>query len=589
MDDEELAKLPIFPRGNVWWVRKKVPVDLARYPGEQVRKTLDTEDRRVAVSLYPAVLAEIERGFARTRAELHERGNVAGALALGKLELLSRAEIEGLVRDWWDDRKAASLSRLPDPTDRVAVEDALQLLDEDAGDLDAFNPGRGDAALHAADQLLVKAGMASRPRRFGSQKTELLFPRVNRESAQYAYLCELVARALQSENAQVRDRLAGRQSAQFDPLFHPAGVPLPGGVEQADVGHRVSDLIALYRAERTALHGEESTERKYRLLFAVMEEVIGADLPVRSIKRQHCIEVLTFLKAFPPNKVKRKKLRDLSLRGAVEYAQAHNLPGLAPNTVGGYMQNFAAILRWAERADFGVKAVVVQGLVERGDPQVKRRGFEADELKKLFGALRVFRENVPSRFWVPALSAYTGARAGEICQLHASDVIEVNGVPCLNLSVFDAKGVRAADKRLKTSSSERIVPLHKTLVDAGFLRFAQKQKDGERLFPELEPGTKGSYSHGFSKWFGRFKRGVGFHERSLVFHSFRHGFRDACRRAEIPEETALALGGWAAINQATRYGDRAAVPVLERAVQKIEYGDFDLTAFQSGDDPPAAR
>jgi integrase len=310
-----------------------------------------------------------------------------------------------------------------------------------------------------------------------------------------------------------------------------------------------------------------------------MEEVIGADFPVHAIKRQHCVEVLTFLRAFPPNKGKRKVLRDLSLKGAMEYALANNLPGLAPNTVASYMQNFAAILRWAERADFGVKAAMVHGLVERGDPQTKRRGFEGHELTKLFRALAAFREEKPSRFWVPALAAYTGARAGEICQLHPSDIIEVNGVPCLNLSIFDAMGVRTADKRLKTASSERIVPLHKMLLDAGFLRFAERQSNAERLFPELKPGAKGTYSHGFSKWFGAYKRSVGFEERSLVFHSFRHGFRDACRRAEIPEETAMALGGWAAINQATRYGDRAAVPVLNRAIQKIEYGDFDLTAL----------
>ncbi|MBX3485782.1 site-specific integrase [Phenylobacterium sp.] len=578
MDDDELTKLPIFRRGNVWWVRKKVPVDLARYPGEQVRKTLDTEDGREAVRRYPEALAKIERGFAQTRAELHKRGKVAGALALGRLELLNRSEIEGLVRDWWDERKAATLGRLPDPTDRIATEDALQLLDEDAGDFDAFNPGHGEPAQHAADQLLVRAGMAARPRRVGGSRTQVRFPNVNRDSAQYAYLRELVARALRSENALAQDHLTGKQNAHHDPLFHPNGTPLPGQAQPGE-GHRVSDLIAVFRAEREALYGVESTARKYDLLFDVMEEVIGRDLPVRSIKRQHCVEVLTFLKTFPSNKMKKKALRDLSLRDAVEYARVHNLASLAPNTVGSYMQNLTAILRWAERGDWGVRVALAEGLIDRRSAQVKRRGFEPDELRKLFTALSVFKTTSPAKFWVPALAAFTGARAGEICQLRAADVIEVNGVACLNLSEFDAGGERAADKRLKTAASERMVPLHKTLLDAGFLEFVEKQKGETRLFSELRAGSKGSYSHGFSKWFGRFKKGVGFSGRALVFHSFRHGFRDACRRAEIPEETALALGGWAGINQATNYGDRSAVPVLEKAVQKIEYGDFDLMEF----------
>jgi uncharacterized protein DUF6538 len=123
MDDGELAKPPIFRRGNVWWVRKRVPVDLARYPGEQMRKSLHTEARREAVGLYPRALAEIERDFARTRAELHKQGNVAGALALGKLELLGRADIEHLVATWWTQRQArqqASLGRLETEGEREA-------------------------------------------------------------------------------------------------------------------------------------------------------------------------------------------------------------------------------------------------------------------------------------------------------------------------------------------------------------------------------------------------------------------------------------------------------------------------------------
>jgi len=61
---------------------------------------------------------------------------------------------------------------------------------------------------------------------------------------------------------------------------------------------------------------------------------------------------------------------------------------------------------------------------------------------------------------------------------------------------------------------------------------------------------------------------------SLVLHSFRHGFRDACRAAGIPEETARALGGWAADNHAARYGGM--VPVLNRPIRKLRFGGFQL-------------
>ena len=143
-------------------------------------------------------------------------------------------------------------------------------------------------------------------------------------------------------------------------------------------------------------------------------------------------------------------------------------------------------------------------------------------------------------------------------------------------SEFGADGRRLPDKRVKTLTSERIVPLHKALIDAGFLDFAASRSTSDRLFPDLQLGPDGRYSHGFSKWFGAFKRGCGFTEPSLVFHSFRHGFRNVCRDAEIGEEAAHALGGWTHINQASRYGDRAMVPVLNRAVQKLSFGEFVL-------------
>lgn len=342
---------------------------------------------------------------------------------------------------------------------------------------------------------------------------------------------------------------------------------------EGDEVRTVRDLIAEYRAERESKHGKESTDRKYGLLFRIMEEVLGADTPVPAIGRPQCIEVLNFLKRMPPNATKR--FPRLSLAQAVAKAEAEGLKGLAANTVASYMQNFVAVLTWATNAGWGVK-VSTQGLVPERKAEVKRRGFDPDELRKLFAALEPFQKSDPTKYWVPALALFTGARAGEICQLRVEDVVDVKGVRCLNLSEFDADGHRVEDKRLKTATSERYVPLHPALIEAGFLDFVEGRDAKTRLFPDLQPGPKNSYSHNFSKWFGAFKKRLGFVQRSLVFHSFRHGFRDACRDAEIAEETSRALGGWAAIDQATRYGNRGMVPVLDRAMRKIEFGDFCL-------------
>jgi integrase len=335
----------------------------------------------------------------------------------------------------------------------------------------------------------------------------------------------------------------------------------------------VRQLIAAYRTEREREHGKESTDRKYGHIFRALEEVLGSETPIRGVTRASCRAVRDLLERVPANSS--KKYPGLALRDAAEVGQRGGAPRLAPNTVGSYMNNLSAMLNWAVNEEW-LERNPAKGLISKDKPTVQRRGMTPDELQVIFRALMGEREALPWRFWVPALALFTGARAAELCQLLVTDVVEVHGTSCLDLSEFDQAGARVSDKSLKTATSKRFVPVHPQLVAAGFLEFvtAAREEGRERLFPDLVRGPKDSYSHELSKWFGRFMDDVGLTQPALVFHSFRHGFRDACRFADIAEDTARALGGWAGNNQAAAYGDRGAVPVLNRAINKISFGDF---------------
>lgn len=558
-----MAKYPgLYQRGGVWYVRKRVPVDLLHIEArDQVRLSLETSVRQEAIKRYPFKLSEIERGFDQLRRDHRGRSKMEQALRTGRLEALSWPDLGELASEWWDRRTKSRMGTLQDVDD---VPELIAQIDDDLSRAISPGPEHGAVIESLVDRLLVEAGVPAYPVRAGAMRTHTLRPEVDRSTAQYGYLRDLVRRAVEQETAMAKDYLVGRRSAHTDPIFNPSGVLPP-----AD-GRRLKHLVAEYRAEREALHGKESTDRKYGLLFRVLEEVLGGDLPVSKIARAGCVEVRTFLQALPPNATKR--FPKLTLTQAVELARAERLPGLAPNTVGSYMQNLSAILRWAERDGWGAMPAT-SGLIESRAPQVKRRGFEPDELSRLFDALEAFQTVEPSKYWIPALALYTGARAGEIIQLRTEDVVRIGDIHCLELSEFDAAGRRVESKHLKTEASERFVPLHPRLIEAGFLVFAAQCSGC--LFPDFVK-AHGGYSSRFSKWFGRFKKTVGFDQPALVFHSFRHGFRDACRDADIPEETAQALGGWAGINQATRYGNRGRVPNLDRALRKIEFGTFRL-------------
>jgi hypothetical protein len=73
----------------------------------------------------------------------------------------------------------------------------------------------------------------------------------------------------------------------------------------------------------------------------------------------------------------------------------------------------------------------------------------------------------PAQWWLPAPALFTGARSQELAQLHGQDVEEVSGVCDIHIAArFDGQ-------RLKNRQSKRFVPLHPTLLDAGFLNYVE--------------------------------------------------------------------------------------------------------------------
>lgn len=572
MSGTDLARYPnLWKRGTRYYVRVRVPADLRLVEKrEHVVISLRTSDYREAIRGYRDVHGQIERRFELQRAEVAARDTLSITLGKGQLDRLTDHQIEGLVRDWFETR--AHLRR---PIARAGEEmELLLLLQEDARDLDEIDPAVADVTHAAADQLLADAGVPVGRRRVGRGR-----PVVERNSRQYRYLFELVGRALRAENAMAQQFLLGRPIAQIDPLLN-SDRPSPSEFGSGRQGRSLAELIDAYRKDRERAHGLESTDRKYAHIFRALKEALGPDKHVADINRRDCRAVRDFLETVPKNAT--KHYPKLSLADAAKAGAREGRPCLAPTTVASYMNNLCALLNWAVHEEW-INRNPAKGLVERRRAQVRRRGFSPDELKALFSALALLRRAQPERFWVPALALYTGARAGEICQLQAGDVIEVEGVWCINLSEFGADGRRVDDKTLKTDASERIVPLHPQLLAAGFRTYVSEclKVGQDRLFPTLVAGPKGTYSHEFSKWFGRFRRSIGLGQPALVFHSFRHGFRDACRLAHIPEETARALGGWAATNQAARYGDRGMVHVLDQAVRKLDFGGFRLADYVS--------
>ena len=78
-----------------------------------------------------------------------------------------------------------------------------------------------------------------------------------------------------------------------------------------------------------------------------------------------------------------------------------------------------------------------------------QRYFTADEMNLMLGdALKKesLEPDKPERYWTTLISAYSGARLNEICQLDVKDIQEFDGIWTINLNA------NSADMSLKTRS-----------------------------------------------------------------------------------------------------------------------------------------
>lgn len=156
-------------------------------------------------------------------------------------------------------------------------------------------------------------------------------------------------------------------------------------------------------------------------------------------------------------------------------------------------------------------------------------------------------------------------------QLHRSDLQCVDGI-----WVFDINRAEDDDKKVKTETSLRQVPVHQMLIDLGLLERRDDSSLGKRLFPDLRPGQNGFYSHNFSKWWSRYGQTFGFRGEKKVFHSFRHLFTDALRDLEAPDYVLKAILGHSDKSITANYGHGAKLAVRQSYVDRVR---FDVVAL----------
>ena len=144
-------------------------------------------------------------------------------------------------------------------------------------------------------------------------------------------------------------------------------------------------------------------------------------------------------------------------------------------------------------------------LRKKNKASTERDKFTEQELKKIFSKKDYLYTTLPfikkgkyANYWIPLIGVFSGMQANEICSLYIDNVRESSGNHREKRWCFDIlEELNRPQKKLKNLSSRRVVPIHETLLDLGFIDFIKLLKSvkypnrewkEKRLFEELPFG-----------------------------------------------------------------------------------------------------
>jgi integrase len=239
--------------------------------------------------------------------------------------------------------------------------------------------------------------------------------------------------------------------------------------------------------------------------------------------------------------------------------------GISPTTVSlGDLAGVRSILGWAVQSTL-VPSITVNVAADVKQKKGKRKstgtkGFTLKEANTILGATletaseRMTETGAAARRWVPWICAYSGARVGEVGQLHADNVFEDETpdgdfIWCMRLTPEDGS--------IKTGEA-RIVPLHPHVLEQGFLNYVKKRK-GKPLFYDPARGKGSELGHRQSDKVGEriavWVRKLGIVRDVQPSHAWRHRFETLGRALDIRSDVVDSITGHTPDSTAAEYGD----------------------------------
>ena len=348
------------------------------------------------------------------------------------------------------------------------------------------------------------------------------------------------------------------------------GTPNEAAKAVADtVSPSLSAILERWKVETVP---SDTSYESFRNTVRRFEELHGP-VPVSNIERRHVREFADAIANFPASS--RADVRSADIKGALAIATKEKLAPIQRKTRDKHLSTIKALIRFAADQGFlnddPLKSYNPTKAGKKLDKQHKgssRRPFTVQELHQLIHANCSIRSMEEDDFWIPLVALFSGMRVEEICQLTLTDVRLQSDILLFDVNDHD-------EKRLKNTSSRRLVPVHAQLLDIGFKDFISKSP-GPRVFQSLKADSRGKFSGAYEKRFSRIlRKSAGIGDRQVTFHSLRHSFADACRNLDgtqtTPQPILERLMGHAPSNAISAgYGHGYDLEKLNKWLQKID-------------------
>jgi integrase len=510
------------PTTGYYYFRKVVPTALREAVGlVEIRRSLDTKDPTLAKELHSIVALEVSAEWRRLRGMVASRPGEPEIVLLS----LSQKEAHALAGEFYREFVAAH-----EEAPGAARDWVVQLMS-----LDACLP-IGKRSFESTPKPWNYGMMPelTAMRQFGGQVQEFLTRRgMALDTKSFRMVCSAFALAMRDAAARLKANAEGdyspdRAAERFPPIE--------------------TVLVRAQLITSPRIGAEELLDRWI------------AHTPASVSTRQSWSGKLRNLARF----VGKDDMAAITQDDVAAWRDHRKAQGISARTISeGDLAGTHAIFAWAvgevTLPSFKVNPVSGVTMQYKAPPKTRESGFTFEEAElvlraSLEPAVGFTKAGAGARRWVPWLCAFSGARVGEIAQVHSRNVFQKKSrsklvVWCLRITPDDGP--------IKDNEA-RIIPLHPQIIEQGFLDYVASRR-GKPLFYEPELGRKEGTHHRQSDKVGErlavWVRKLGIPKPVQPNHAWRHRFESTGRHLALRTDIVDHITGHAPGNVAANYGD----------------------------------